>query len=254
MECDEVRPKLDPYIDGEIPAAERGEVARHVATCPLCRGESEALLRLRDAIRGQVPQHAAPEELRSRIRFELRRAAPETAPGPARASRLLAYAASVLLSLAIGSGTTLLVLDDRRGGPDGLETEVFDSHLRSLLGTHLTDVASSDQHSVKPWFAGRTELSPPVIDLTGEGFPLVGGRLDLFGGKPVPALVYRRRDHVINLFVVPARGADPTQQQSRHGYSLRRWHAGDLDFWAVSDLNPTELGDFERQYRAATGT
>jgi anti-sigma factor (TIGR02949 family) len=254
MECDEVRPRLDPYIDGEIPAEERGEVARHVASCPLCRGESEALLRLRDAIRGQAPHYAAPEELRSRIRFDLRRVAPETAPAPARASRWLAYAASVLLSLAIGSGTTLLVLDDQRRAPDGLETEIFDSHLRSLLGTHLTDVASSDQHSVKPWFAGRSDLSPPVVDLTGEGFPLVGGRLDLLAGQPVPALVYRRRSHVINLFVLPARGTAGAEQFSRRGYSLRHWRAGDLSFWAVSDLNLTELGDFERQYRATTGT
>ena len=112
----------------------------------------------------------------------------------ARAPGWLAYAASLLLAVAIGSGGTFLMIGERQ--EDQVAAEIIDSHLRSLLGAHLTDVASSDQHTVKPWFAGRSDLSPPAVDLATEGFPLVGGRLDLIAGKPVPALVYKRREHV----------------------------------------------------------
>ena len=131
---------------------------------------------------------------------------------------------------------------------DTMETEIIDSHLRSLLGNHLTDVASSDQHTVKPWFAGRTDLSPPTVELRSEGFPLVGGRLDLVAGKPVPALVYKRRDHVINLFVLPALNRPISGETlTRRGYNLRHWDEGDLGFWAVTDAAPTELAEFERR-------
>jgi anti-sigma factor RsiW len=167
-----------------------------------------------------------------------------------RAPGWLAYAASILLSVAIGSGGTFMLLGERQ--TDAMETEIIDSHLRSLLGTHLTDVASSDQHTVKPWFAGRTNLSPPAVDLRTEGFPLVGGRLDLIAGKPVPALVYKRREHVINLFVLPASPADHGETLTRRGYNLRHWEEGDLGFWAVTDAAPTELAEFERLYRTAT--
>jgi anti-sigma factor RsiW len=135
---------------------------------------------------------------------------------------------------------------------DTMSTEIIDSHLRSLLGSHLTDVASSDQHTVKPWFAGRTDLSPPTVELRSDGFPLVGGRLDLIAGKPVPALVYKRREHVINLFVLPASSADRGESLTRRGYNLRHWDEGDLGFWAVTDAAPGELAEFERLFRAAT--
>jgi len=136
---------------------------------------------------------------------------------------------------------------------DTIASEVIDSHLRSLLATHLTDVASSDQHTVKPWFAGRSDVSPPAVDLAAEGFPLIGGRLDLIAGKPVPALVYKRRQHVINLFVLPASRGDRPETLGRQGYNLRRWDEGDLGFWAVSDASPAELTEFEHAFRAATG-
>jgi anti-sigma factor RsiW len=170
-------------------------------------------------------------------------------PGAARAG-LLAYAASILLAVAVGSGGTFLMLGERQ--EDAIASEAIDSHLRSLLGTHLTDVASSDQHTVKPWFAGRSELAPPAVDLSPEGFPLVGGRLDLIAGKTVPALVYKRREHVINVFVLPASKDDLGKTLTRQGYTLRHWNEGDLGFWAVTDAAPPELAEFERIFRAAT--
>jgi mycothiol system anti-sigma-R factor len=250
MQCEEVRPRLDAYLDGELAEAERVLLRDHLADCVDCGPEAAALQRLRDGIRQVAPVHRAPEELRSQIRFAIRREAEASAPAALRTPDWLAYAASILLAVAVGSGGTFLALGERQ--QDRVAAEVMDSHLRSLLGTHLTDVASSDQHTVKPWFAGRSDVSPPAVDLSAEGFPLVGGRLDVIGGKPVPALVYQRREHVISVFILPATKGDLDETLTRRGYSLRHWDEGDLGFWAVTDAAPTELADFEHLFRTAT--
>lgn len=250
MQCDEVRPRLDAYIDGELGEADCARLVAHLADCPECGPEAEALGRLRDGIRRSAPIYRAPEALRSHIRLALRAEAAASASTARAAPGWLAYAASILVAVAAGSGGTLLVTGERQ--EDAVARELIDSHLRSLLASHLTDVASSDQHTVKPWFAGKSDLAPPAVDLAGEGFPLVGGRLDVIGGKPVPALVYRRREHVINVFVVPASRGDLSSTLSRQGYSLRHWNEGDLGFWAASDAAPSELAEFERVFRAAT--
>ena len=252
MRCDEVHPRLDAYLDGELAEAERTPLREHLQSCPDCGPDMAALERLHDGIRRSAPIYRAPDVLRSQIRFALRREAAPTVPASLpHAPGWLAYAASILLAIAVGSGGTFVILGERQ--TDATDTEILDSHLRSLLGTHLTDVASSDQHTVKPWFAGRTDLSPPAVDLAAEGFPLVGGRLELISGKPVPALVYKRREHVINLFVMPASRSDRGETLTRHGYNLRHWDEGDLGFWAVTDAAPSELAEFERLFRAATG-
>jgi len=250
MQCDEVRPRLEAYVDGELAEAERVQLRDHLADCPECGPEATALEHLRDGIRQSAPVYRAPEALRSEIRFALRRQAATSARGARPAPGWLAYAASILLAVAVGSGGTLLITGERQ--EDAVANELIDSHLRSLLGNHLTDVASSDQHTVKPWFAGRSELSPPAVDLAGEGFPLVGGRLDLIAGKPIPALVYRRREHVVNVFVLPASRGDLAKTLTRRGYGLRHWDEGDLGFWAVTDAAPSELAEFERVFRDAT--
>jgi mycothiol system anti-sigma-R factor len=251
MQCEEVRPRLEAYIDGELAEAERVLLREHLSGCAACSPEAAALQGLRDNIRQSAPDYRAPAGLRSQIRDAIRREeASRRSPAPLRAPGWLAYAASLLLAVAIGSGGTFLAIGDRQ--EDRVAAEIIDSHLRSLLGTHLTDVASSDRHTVKPWFAGRSEVSPPAVDLSAEGFPLVGGRLDLIAGKPVPALVYKRREHVINLFVLPAAKVDFPAASSRRGYSLRQWTEGDLVFWAVTDAAASELDEFERVFRAAT--
>jgi len=250
MRCDEIRPRLDAYIDGELAEAERVQLRDHFADCPECGPQAAALERLRDGIRRSAPAYRAPEALRSQIRFALRREAAASSRLARTAPGWLAYAASILLAVAVGSGGTLLITGERQA--DAVANELIDSHLRSLLGSHLTDVASSDQHTVKPWFAGRSDVSPPAVDLTPEGFPLVGGRLDLIAGKPVPALVYRRREHVINVFVLPASRGDLGASLTRRGYTLRHWNEGDLGFWVVSDAAPNELAEFERIFRDAT--
>jgi anti-sigma factor (TIGR02949 family) len=251
MECEEVRPRLDAYLDGEVAEAERALLHQHVAGCAECGPEAATLQRLRDDIRQAAPVYRAPEALRRQLRSTLRREAAANAPTALRAPGWLAYAASILIALAVGSGGTVLLTGARQN--DTVANEVIDSHLRSLLGSHLTDVASSDEHTVKPWFAGRTDLSPPGVDLAAEGFPLIGGRLDLIQGKPVPALVYRVGKHIINVIVLPARPDDFGETLARRGYTLRHWDEGDLGYWAVSDTSPDEFGKFEHTFRAAAG-
>ena len=251
MQCEEVRPRLDAYLDGELAETEKTLLRGHLESCPECGPEIAALERLRDGIRQAAPDYRAPAELRSRIRFALRREAAGGAPIISRAPGWLAYAASILIAVAVGSGGTVLLTGERQD--DTIANEVIDSHLRSLLGTHLTDIASSDKHTVKPWFAGRTDFSPPGVDLAAEGFPFIGGRLDLIRGKPVPALVYRAGKHIINVFVLPARPGDFGETLARRGYTLRPWDEGDLGYWAVSDASPDEFGKFEYAFRAASG-
>jgi anti-sigma factor (TIGR02949 family) len=255
MECDEARPRLDAYLDGEVGAADRALLREHIGGCAECGPEAAALQRLRNEIRRTAPDYRAPAALRSQLRRALDREARETGgmrmAAPRRlAPGWLAYAASILLAVALGSGGTFLLTGERQ--QNTIANDVIDSHLRSLLGTHLTDVVSSDKHTVKPWFAGRTDLSPPGVDLAGQGFPLVGGRLDLIGGRPVPALVYRAGKHIINVFVLPARPGDFAETLTRRGYTLHHWTEGDLGYWAVSDASPEEFGKFERLFQTAT--
>ncbi len=251
MRCEEVRPLLDAYLDGEVAEVERSLLRDHIEDCAECGPEAAALEHLRAGIRRTAPVYRAPQALRSSVRLAVRREAAAARPTAMRASGWLAYAASILLAVAVGSGGTFLLTGERQ--ENAVANEVIDSHLRSLLGNHLTDVASSDKHTVKPWFAGRTDLSPPGVDLAADGFPLIGGRLDLIQGKPVPALVYRAGKHVINVFVLPTRPGDHAEAVSRRGYTLHHWNEGDLGYWAVSDASADEFAKFERAFRGATG-
>jgi mycothiol system anti-sigma-R factor len=250
MECEEVRPRLGAYLDGEVAEVERVLLHQHVAGCAECGPEAAALEHLRASIRQAAPVYRAPDALRRRLRSTLRQEA-ASAPPTSRAPGWLAYAASIMIAVAVGSGGTVLLTGERQN--DVIANEVIDSHLRSLLGTHLIDVASSDKHTVKPWFAGRTDLSPPGVDLAAEGFPLIGGRLDLIQGNPVPALVYRAGKHIINVLVLPARPGDFGETLLRRGYTLGHWNEGDIGYWAVSDASPDEFEKFERAFRAANG-
>lgn len=239
---------IEAYVDDELDAAQRAAIERHVAECPDC---SAACAHLRDqkaGIRAAAPYHAAPPELREMVSHALRRAMANEHRPPRRDVfwRRLAIAASVLLAFslawnlrAVRSRTTEVTVAD----------SVLAEHLRSLIGTHLVDVASSDQHTVKPWFAGKLDFSPTVKNLDSQGFPLEGGRVEYLTGRRIAALVYRRRQHVISLFVWPLGSASRSETRTSHnGYNLLQWTGGGMTYWAVSDVSAADLELFRKLY------
>ena len=244
--------QLDAYLDDELAAADARELEAHLAQCRECARFRNERLELRAAIRAQVPTFEAPATLRDRVR-----AAVGATGGVARAPRRfavrgmwrsLALAASLVV-VALGSWRLAL----QRAAGESLADDVLTSHIRSLMPGHLTDVLSSDQHTVKPWFNGRLDYSPPVYDFSGRGYPLLGGRLDYVDGRSVAALVYGRRQHLINVFLWPAAGrpAAVPSTRTRQGYHLLHWATADYTYWAVSDLGLPELGEFAGLLRQA---
>ena len=238
--------QVDAYLDGELASGDARQLETHLAACPECTRFRDRRVELRAAIVAGLPTFQAPAALRERIR---RAAAPRRFT--ARTLwRPLALAASLAV-VALGSWTLAL----QRAAGVALADDVLASHIRSLMPGHLTDVPSSDQHTVKPWFNGRLDYSPPVYDFAGRGYPLLGGRLDYLDGRPVAALVYGRRQHMINVFLWPAeRGpAGGPSSRTRQGYHELHWASGDYTYWVASDLGLAELQDFVQLLRQATG-
>jgi anti-sigma factor RsiW len=238
--------QVDAYLDGELAGRDARELEAHLAACPECEQFRDRRVALRAALQARVPTFQASDALRERVRAAVRAAAPPRAPGRSGTPALwrpLALAASLAI-VALGSWRLGL----RHAAGEALSDEVLESHVRSLMPGHLTDVPSSNQHTVKPWFNGRVDFSPPVPDFSGRGFPLLGGRLDYVArvGGTIAALVYGRRQHVINVFVWPAaRGpAVVSTAQERQGYHLIHWTTSDYSYWVVSDLGMTELQEF----------
>ena len=239
---------LPAYFDGELDADRRAEFEEHLRECPDCAREIEAQHQLRAALSDDAFRHRPPASLSAHVRAALRRE--DSRPSARR--RLLWAAAAAVLLVGVGLSAWGVVLASRTPSADLLlAREVAASHARSLLAEHLLDVASSDRHTVKPWFQGRIDFAPPVPDFAGQGFRLVGGRLDDLAGRTAAALVYRRRQHVINLFVWPARGGEEVAERTtqERGYHLVFWSRAGLNYAAVSDLNPDELKEFTRLVR-----
>jgi anti-sigma factor RsiW len=213
----------------------------------------ERLQALRSGMSSSLPYFQPPAGLEGRIRAELRAAArPESRVLHFGMRRQWIGIAAALL-VAVGGTWQVARTNQRPGDAELLAQEALASHVRSLMASHLTDVPSSDRLTVKPWFNGKLDFSPTVNDLADRGFPLAGGRLDYLDNRPVAALVYQRRKHVINLFVWPA-PHDPdsgVQASSQQGYNLLRWTKGNMAYWAVSDLNAGELESFAALVRGA---
>jgi anti-sigma factor RsiW len=259
MRHEEARALAGAYLDGEADPLARAELESHLAGCPSCRQAIDAARGFSAAIRAEAEYFEAPQGLAARLAAAAAAAA-EPASAPVvplprprttwERSPALALAASLALVAVLSGGIGYYAAQT---GPQegGVVAELVDSHIRSLQAEHLTDVTSTDQHTVKPWFDGRLDSAPPVRDLAAEGFPLIGGRLDYLEGRPVAALVYRRAKHPINLFVWPhqADTARPALATERRGYNVRHWQAGDLDYWLVSDLEMGELAQLEALLR-----
>jgi anti-sigma factor RsiW len=242
MTCAPAKSLLEAYLDDELDAAQSAQVAEHLASCSSCAEIHSQLLELRAGIRAHAPYYRAPARLPGRIHRALRQAATDKA----QPWRWIAIAASILLAVSLAWNVAAW----RSHTSSGLVAEdIFASHMRALTGTHLLDVPSSDQHTVKPWFNGKLDFSPDVRDFTAQGFPLIGGRIDYVADRMVAALVYQRRQHVIDLFTWPSTAPESGAELSRNGYHMVHWSAAGMAWWAVSDLSVAELRQFENLYR-----
>jgi len=243
--CQEARPLVHAYVDSELDVVRSLEVEAHLSGCIACAREEANLRALHKALGNSALYYEAPARVERRVRAALRDAR-RTERGRGFALRRYSWVGA---AAAAGLFVAIIVKGVLPPGlPAGELTarEVVDDHLRSLTGNHLTDVLSSNQHTVKPWFDGKLNYTPPVKDLSSDGFPLIGGRLDYLDDHPVAAVVYRRRQHIINLFISPAEhGADtPPSSQAHEGYNIVHWTKSGMTYWVVSSLNGAELGKF----------
>ncbi len=260
MSCKLTARFVPGYLDGELDLSRTIEIEAHLQTCADCAREIEQQQALRSALQRGSLAYAAPAALREKIQASLRSAAPSAETREAssawRPLAILRWAGAFAV-LALCTITAWQFVPGLHGPANNqqITAEILDSHVRSLEANHLMDVVSTDQHTVKPWFDGKLDFSPPVEDLASDDFPLVGGRLDYLEGRQVAALVYQRRKHFINVFVWPeASGSNVTPaSEARQGYNIMRWSSGGFQFWAVSDVSATDLAEFVRllQARAA---
>lgn len=262
MDCNEARDLLDAYADNMLGLADTARLNRHLQGCAACRAELDGIRALGHALRAQAPRHPAPAALRARISAALpaapapaaQRPAPPAATGPAVGWGAPAWGLAAMALVTAGALVLAAVLWLQRPGPEAaLEPQIVASHVRALLSGRSIDVASTDQHTVKPWFNGRLDYAPPVIDLAAQGFPLAGGRVDYMAGRRVAVLSYRAGKHPIDLYVIPAVSASaaPVQTRSDDGYALASWADDGLRYWAITDAEPAVLQRYVQSLRAA---
>jgi anti-sigma factor RsiW len=249
MTCNEAEILLHALIDGELDAGHAREVEDHIASCPRCAAQLAAYRGMSQAVAGAGLRYAAPAALRQRIEASLPQLQARVMPN--RRSVLRGFAMGSAVSALAATGLVAIVL--RNDDEQRIVSEVVSAHLRSLQAGHLTDVISTDQHTVKPWFNGKLDVSPPVIDLTAQGFTLIGGRLDYVDARAIGAVVYRRRQHIINLFVAQTANTQRSaaKTEAMQGFNVRRWSEQGMNFWAVSDIAPDELAEFGEKFEAA---
>jgi anti-sigma factor RsiW len=258
VSCDLTQRYVPGYLDGELDLVRSIEMEAHLKACTACTQELEGLKALRAALQRSSLAYGAPTALRARIQSSLR-----ASSGAEVNERKFNWpslnfwqlaGAFALLALISVSGWQWTARLRAPSSDQRIAAEVFSSHVRSLEANHLMDVISTDQHTVKPWFDGKLDYSPPVEDLASDGFPLVGGRLDYVENREVAALIYQRRKHFINVFVWPdPTGSNSTQAiESRQGYNIMRWSRGGFEFWAVSDVAASDLAEFVRVLESRT--
>jgi len=247
MTCQSALPLIEAYLDGELDASQNAEVERHLAECGNCALAHRRLADLGNDLRASALRYEAPGGLQARVLSGVRREA-QSKPAWRIPASSWAIAATVLLAVSAGWNVMLLRSGPEKTGGDEIAREIVSSHIRSLIGDHLLDIPSTDQHNVKPWFNGKLDYAPDVRDFAAAGFPLIGGRVDYIAHKPIAALIYKRREHVINLFVWPS-GSPLTPPAAASGFNLAAWNGAGMNYCAISDLNPAELRQFETLYR-----
>jgi anti-sigma factor RsiW len=246
MNCQQTRKLIQAYHDRELDIATTVEIDVHLADCPACHGNLRDLSALRVVLQNEALRYSPPAGFQQKCRLTVAQSLlseHDALPSRPWFQPIVWSAAAIAVIL-----TVLAVMLRAPGDEDRLLAELSASHIRSLMGDHLLDVVSSDQHTVKPWFDGKLDFAPNVRDLRESGFPLLGGRLDYVAQRPIAALVYGRDKHFINLFVWPAksqRESSPHASQ-RNGYHLVRWSSNDMAFAAVSDLNERDLLEFAK--------
>lgn len=240
IDHDQMPELLHAYADGELDLVSGRDIEQHLRSCEDCRHIEQQIHALRDALASDAPAYRAPAHLRRNVRAALRR---EAKSGREISWPWLVFATGAVCALLFFAAT---LFQYARATNNAIVDQLIGNHVRSLLATHLVDVASSNQHTVKPWLDGKIDFAPPVRDLSSDGFPLAGGRLDYLDGRTVVALVYHRNQHPINLFITPAPTNHDTTPQliTRRGYCVFHWTHGEMEYWAVSDLNQTELHQF----------
>ena len=248
MTCDEAEILLHALMDGELDAGHAREVEVHIAGCAACAAKLAAYREMSQAIAAADMKYTAPLALRRRIEASLPQG---QTLAPSRRSVLRGFAMGSAVSAIAATGLVAIVL--RNDDEQRIGSEIVSAHLRSLQAGHLTDVISTDQHTVKPWFNGKLDVSPPVIDLAAQGFTLVGGRLDYVDARAIGAIVYKRRAHVINLFVAQTANTEhrAAKTETIQGFNIRAWSDRGLNYWAVSDIGIDELSEFGEKLEAA---
>jgi len=252
ISCRSALSLIEPLLDSELDAARKADVEEHLRECPNCYVVFERLKRLNEDLRSPGLRYEAPERLRSEVMSGLRQAAGVAAtPAPIRVSRRWpanSWAIAATALLAFSACWNLVLLRSQKSAGNDVTQQVVASHVRSMIGDHLLDIKSTDQHNVKPWFDGKLDYAPDVRDFAADGFPLIGGRVDYIDRRSVAALIYRHRQHVINLFVWPSSTAVRVPEAAS-GLSLVAWNKAGMAYFAISDLNRTELLRFADLYR-----
>ncbi|HLZ63947.1 MAG TPA: anti-sigma factor [Ktedonosporobacter sp.] len=247
MNCNDTQQLIDAYVDGELDLVRSLEIERHLQECASCMQTYKNRQALRTAIsNSSTLYHHAPASLQKRLQSSLHTAS-KVAPSPRTVVwRTLIAAAALTLVLVLAWNAFRMLTPPPASG--SLTQQVLSSHIRSLMPGHLTDVVSTDQHTVKPWFDGKLDFSPPVVDLKQQGYPLIGGRLDYVNNRSVAVAVYHHQEHVINLFMWPAdqNASQETTTITQQGYHLISWTRAGTTYWAVSDLEEAQLQDFVR--------
>ena len=250
MSCQRAPEQIHGYIDGELDPVNNLEMERHIQECQVCASTYRSQTALRSLLRDRSLYYPASEKLKKRVQSVVRKEAKsERSPRPF-AWRWVAVGASLALMLLIGVIMWRVLPGISRSSDDLLAQELVSNHVRSLMlgGSHLTDVLSSDQHTVKPWFDGKVDFAPPVKDFAGQDFRLYGGRLEYLNNRSVATLVYQRRLHYINLYIWPTEQSVSAEEITfqRQGYNLIHWTSSGMSYWAISDLNNVELHEFAR--------